>query len=179
MRLANLTVDRSRALQVGGPLVLGLLGLLLPALTTTSLNEQIEPVTQTERLWSAAALARSLDPQQMPSFYSGADPAALGLWLNGLSIALTLQQIALVVGLFTLVALLMDEINKFVFWPLHLAGWVLALAAIVLWVSAIRLSGLGVQLSLGPAWVPLLLGGVGVVVLTFRARSRIDTYAGV
>ena len=85
----------------------------------------------------------------------------------------------MVVALVTLVALLMDEINKFFFWPLHLAGWVLVLATVLLWLGAVRLGRLGVELSLGPGWVPLLVAGALVLVFTFRARTRIDTYGGV
>ncbi len=179
MAIANLTLDRSRLTQVAVPLVLGVLGCLLPAVTITSLNTRIEPVTVTQSLWGSADLARSLDPTEMPSFYTGADPDALGRWLNVFSVALTLQQVGAVVALVTLVALLMDEINRFVFWPLHLAGWVLALAPVLLWWGAVRLGALGVDVRLGPAWVALLLAGVVLVVLTVRARGRIDSYGGV
>lgn len=179
MAIANLTLDRSRLTQVAVPFVLGVLGCLLPAVTITSLNTRIEPVTVTQSLWGSADLARSLDPTEMPSFYTGADPDALGRWLNVFSVALTLQQVGAVVALVTLVALLMDEINRFVFWPLHLAGWVLALAPVLLWWGAVRLGALGVDVRLGPAWVALLLAGVVLVVLTVRARGRIDSYGGV
>lgn len=179
MAIANITLDRPRLVQVALPLVVGLLGCLLPYLTITSLNAQIEQVTVTQRLWGSAALARTLDPTDMPSFYTGADANALGQWLNTFSIALTLQQVGVVVALVTLVALLMDEINKFFFWPLHLAGWVLVIATVLLWLGAARLGRLGVELSLGPGWIPLLVAGALVLVFTFRARTRIDTYGGV
>lgn len=179
MALANLTLDRSRVTQVAAPLVLGVVGCLLPYLTITSLNTRIEPVTVSHALWGAADLARSLDPTEMPSFYSGADPDALGLWLNVFSVALTLQQVGVVVAVVTSVALLMDEINRFLYWPLHLAGWLLALSAVPLWLGAVRLGAEGVDLRLGPAWVAFLLSGVVLVVVTLRARGRIDTYAGV
>ncbi|HEY5980017.1 MAG TPA: hypothetical protein VIT41_10320 [Microlunatus sp.] len=179
MAIANLTLDRSRLVQVALPLVVGALGCLLTYLTITSLNAQIEPVTLTQRLWGAADLARSLDPTDVPSFYTGSDPDALGRWLNTFSIALTLQQVGVVVGLVTLVALLMDEINKFFFWPLHVAGWVLVLSTVPLWLGAVQLGRLGVALRLGPGWLPLLLAGALVLVFTFRARLRIDTYGGV
>jgi hypothetical protein len=179
MAIANITLDRSRLAQVAAPLVVGVLGCLLPALTITSLNAQIEPVTVSHALWGAADLARGLDPSEVPSFYTGADPDSLGRWLNVFSLALTLQQVGAVVALVTLVALLMDEINRFFFWPLHLAGWVLTLATVPLWLGAARLTGLGVDARLGPAWVALLGAGVLLLVLTFRARTRIDTYGGV
>lgn len=179
MAIANITLDRPRLLQVALPLVVGLLGCLLPYLTIASLNAQIETVTVTQRLWGSAALVRTLDPTDMPSFYTGADPNALGQWLNVFSIALTLQQVAVVVALVTLVALLMDEINKFFFWPLHLAGWALVLATVLLWLGRVQVGRLGVELSLGPGWVPLVVAGALVLVFTFWARSRIDTYGGV
>lgn len=179
MAIANITLDRSRLAQVAAPLVIGALGCLLPALTITSLNARIEPVTVTRALWGAADLARGLDPTEVPSFYTGADPDALGRWLNVFSMGLTLQQVGVVVALVTLVALLMDEINKFLFWPLHLAGWVLTLTTVPLWLGAVRLADLGVDVRLGPAWVTLLGAGVLLLVLTFRARTRVDTYGGV
>ncbi len=179
MAPANLTLDRSRVTQVAAPFVLGVLGCLLPYLTITSLNTRIEPVTVTHALWGAADLARSLDPTEVPSFYTGADPDALGRWLNVFSVGLTLQQVGVVVALVTLVALLMDEINRFLFWPLHLAGWALALSTVPVWLGALRLGAEGVDLRLGPAWVAFLLAGVVLVVLTWRARGRIDSYSGV
>ena len=43
-----------------------------------------------------------------------------------------------------------------------------------------RVSGpTGVTIELGPAWVPAVLAGVLILVWTFRARGRIDTYGGV
>jgi hypothetical protein len=36
-----------------------------------------------------------------------------------------------------------------------------------------------VTISVGPAWVPAVLAGILVLVVTFRARSRLDTYGGI
>jgi hypothetical protein len=59
---------------------------------------------------------------------------------------------------------------------LHLSAYPLVLAGTPLLVGAARLHGLGVDLAVGPGWVPGLVAGVLIRVATWRARSRIDTY---
>ena len=36
-----------------------------------------------------------------------------------------------------------------------------------------------ITVSVGPAWVPAVLAGILILVVTFRARSRIDSYGGI
>jgi len=38
---------------------------------------------------------------------------------------------------------------------------------------------LQVNANLGPGWIPALLAGILILVVTVRARTRIDTYGGV
>lgn len=183
MALRNLTFSTGRLIQVGAPLLLGLLGCVLTYYSVTSLNAQIEPERHTVRLFGGAALARSLEPQDLPVFYTAAfadgSGSVMGPWLDLFSVGVTLHEVGVVVGAVTVVSLLMNEIHKLLFWGLHLAGWLLVMATVAMWFGVIELRGFGVDLDLGPAWIPLTLAGIALIVLTLRARSRIDTYAGV
>jgi hypothetical protein len=67
-----------------------------------------------------------------------------------------------------------NEINKFFWWPLHLAGWLLALSFIPLLIGAAMLTREHVELTVLPAWIPLTAAGIVTLVWTFRSRERID-----
>lgn len=75
-------------------------------------------------------------------------------------------------------AVLFDEINKFFWWPLHLAGYALVVVPVPVLIGLHLLRLCRVTVSVGPAWVPAVLAGVLILVLSFRARHRIDTYGG-
>jgi hypothetical protein len=55
--------------------------------------------------------------------------------LNVMSTGPSLHQIGAVVAIITVACLFQNEINKFWWWPLHLAGWLLAVAFIPLLVG--------------------------------------------
>lgn len=80
------------------------------------------------------------------------------------------------VAIATCWALLTDEINRFLRWFLHLSGYPLVLAPVALLLGIHRLHGLDVPVTSGAGWVPGLLAGLLVLVSTWRARRRIDTY---
>jgi hypothetical protein len=82
--------------------------------------------------------------------------------------------IGAVVAIITAGCLFQNEINKFFWWPLHLAGWLLALSFIPLFIGAAMLSREHVKLTVLPAWIPLTLAGIVVLLCTFRSRDRID-----
>ena len=61
----------------------------------------------------------------------------LPLALNVFNLGASMHQVAAVVAVLVCWALLPDEVNKFFWWPLHLAGWALALGVVPLrWASA-------------------------------------------
>jgi len=64
-------------------------------------------------------------------------------------------------------------------WPLHLSGYRLVLVPLPLFVGLYLLRTNRVAVSAGPGWVPAVFAGVLVLVVTFRARSRIDSYGGI
>ena len=88
------------------------------------------------------------------------------------------HQVGLVIAVLTAWGLFMDEINKFFWWPLHIAGWILGLGTVALMVGWLLLRAVEVDVQILAGWVPLLIAGILALVFTFRARSRIDTYRG-
>jgi hypothetical protein len=176
LRRGNLVVTRPRLLQVAGIVVLLVVGAVLPYVSLTYLNTSSETVTSSPRLFGASSLLGGIDP----TYLAGYQPelrSAYDLALNFAAAGPGLQEIGTVVAILTCWALLTDEINRFAWWFLHLSGYPLVLAPVPLLVGAHQLHGLDVPLTVGAAWVPGLLAGVLVLVSTWRARSRIDSYS--
>jgi hypothetical protein len=90
-----------------------------------------------------------------------------------------LQEVGTLVVAATCWGLFFDEINRFFWWPLHLSGYLLVVVPLPLFVGLYLLRVSRVTLSAGPGWVPAVLAGILVLVVTFRPRSRIDTYGGI
>jgi hypothetical protein len=176
LRRGNLVVTRTRLLQAGGLLVLLLLGAVLPYLSLAYIDAASEPVTGRPRLFGAARLLGGLDPTYLPG-YAPPLRSDYDLALNFAAAGPGLQQIGTVVAALTCWALLTEEINRFAWWFLHLSGYPLVLAPVALLVGDVLLRRLDVPMSLGPGWVPSLLAGVLVLVATWRARPRIDSYS--
>lgn len=175
LRRGNLVVTRYRLLQCGSVAVLLVLGAVLPYVTLTYINGASERVTGSPRLFGAASLLGGVDPTYLPG-YAQQLRSSYDLALNFAAAGPGMQQIGTVVALVTCWGLLTDEINRIVWWFLHLSGYLLVLAPVPVLVGAHRLQGLGVPVGVGPAWVPSLLAGAVVLVCTLRARRRIDTY---
>ena len=178
MNWAGISFTRARVLQVGTLLLLLVLGAVLPYVTLGYIDPASELVRPTERLLGAGDLLGGLDPTYLPG-YSPALRSQLNLALNLAAAGPGIQQVASLVAAVACWGLFADEINKFFFWPLHLAGWILALGPVPLLIGLSMLRSAGVVVGLGPGWVPLALAGVVVLVSTFRARSRLDTYGGI
>jgi hypothetical protein len=90
-----------------------------------------------------------------------------------------LQEIGTLVAAATCWGLFFDEINKFFWWPLHLSGYLLVVVPIPLFIGLHLLRASRVVVSASPAWVPAVLAGLLILIVSFRARSRIDTYRGI
>lgn len=176
LRRGNLVVTRRRALQAGGVLVLLVLGAVLPYVSLVYLNDASEQVTGRPRLFGAASLLGGLDPTYLPGYRAGVR-SDYDLALNLAAAGPGLQQIGTVVAALTCWALVTEEINRFAWWFLHLAGYPLVLAPVALLVGRVLLGRLDVGVGLGPAWVAGLLAGALVLVATWRARRRIDSYS--
>lgn len=176
LRWRGATVTRGRALQVGGILLGLLLGLVLPYLTLEYLDATFATVRRTARLLDAGTLL-GLDPTYFPSY----DPAVrseVNLALNVAGVAPPLQLFGSLIALVTCWGLFFDEINKFLWWPLHLSGYLLVAVPIPLYIGAHLLDLSRITATIGPGWVSAALTGIVILVLSFRSRSRIDTYGG-
>ena len=174
----GLTVTWERAAQVGGLLVLLVLGAVLPYVTMEHYSARTELVQSTARLFGAAEVLNGIDPSYMPS-YDVAVRSQMNLAFNVIGFAPGLQEIGTLVAAATCWGLFFDEINKFFWWPLHLSGYLLVVVPIPLFIGLHLLRASRVVVSAGPAWVPAVLAGLLILIVTFRARSRIDTYRGI
>jgi hypothetical protein len=175
LRRGNLVITRSRALVVAGVVVLLVLGAVLPYVTLSYFDGASQAVTGSPRLLGAARLLGGVDPVYLPG-YEVERRSAYDLALNFAAAGPGLQQIGTVVTLLSCWGLLTEEVNRIVWWFLHLSAYPLILAPVALLVGAARLRGLDVPVTLGAGWVPGLLAGALVWVSSWRARQRIDTY---
>jgi hypothetical protein len=175
MALRGYSVTRDRLWPVVASVVLVVVGATVPYLRLHYLDFTVEPVDARLSLFPAATLVRGIDPQWLPSDAIERLPLAL----NVFNLGVAMHQIGGILAVLVGWALFADEINKFLWWPLHVAGWLLGLAVVPLLGGLHLLRSAGVDVGVTAAWVPLTLAGLVVLVATFRARGRIDTYGGV
>lgn len=178
MNWAGISFTRARVLQVGGILLLLVLGAALSYITLGYIDPSSEPVTSTVRLWGAGDLLGGLDPTYLPG-YTPDRRGQLDLALNLAAAGPGIQQVATVVAAVACWGLFADEVNKFFWWALHLAGYPLILSAVPLLLGRQRLAAQGIEVALGPAWIAAVLAGALILVVTARSRSRIDSYGGI
>ncbi len=177
VRFGGAVVTGARALQVGGILVLLLLGVVLPYLTLEHLDQSFAVIRETATLPNAGDLT-GLDPTYLPSYDPELRPE-FNVALNVLGVGPTLQIFGSLVAAVTCWGLFYDEINKFFWWPLHLSSYLLIAVPIPLFIGLNMVRDLQVTASLRIGWVPAVLAGILILVVTLRARGRIDTYGGV
>jgi hypothetical protein len=116
------------------------------------------------------------------TYLPGYDPAVrpdVNVALNVLGVGPTVQIFGSLVAAVTCWGLFYDEVNTFLFWPLHLSSYLLIVVPIPPFFGLNMVRGLRVTPSLGPAWIFAALAGIPTLVMTVRARTRIDTYSGV
>ena len=177
VRWSGARVTTGRALQVGGILVLLLLGVVLPYLTMEHFDESFAVITETATLTSAGDLT-GLDATYLPSYNPEIRPD-FNVAFNVLGVGPTLQIFGSLVAAASCWGLFYDEINKYFWWPLHLSGYLLIAVPIPLFIGLSMVRDLGVNARIDLGWIPAVLAGVLILVVTLRARSRIDTYGGV
>lgn len=176
-RWRGATVTRGRALQVGSILLLLLLGMTLPYLSVDHLDQSFAPVRSAARLLGAGMLL-GLDPIYFPS-YSPATREDFNLAFNAAGVAPVLHQLGSLMAVATVWGLFFDEINKFLWWPLHFSSYLLIAVPIPLLIGANMIRDTGVTIGIGAGWVASVLAGAVILAATLRSRSRIDTYGGV
>lgn len=172
------TITRNRIAIVVAVVVVGIFGALLPYLTVTYLNFTSEVVRPTHALFPTTGMLGTMDISYFPS----ASRSSLNTLQHGidlLQLGATMQEVGLVAAIITISCIVMNEINKFFWWPMIIAGFLLALGPISFFIGAHLMSGARVSLSVGFGWVPLLVVGLFVIVVALRSRSRMDTYRGV
>ena len=174
MRLRGFTFSRTRVLQVSGIIILAILGMALPYLTMVWWNAASEIAVFRGPLIPSANFVGGLEPLDLPDYSPGEQAQRIVFAINVITAGPSLQQIGAIVAIITAACLFQDEINKFFWWPLHLSGWLLAAGFIPLLIGAALLSREGVELSVLPAWTPLTLAGILVLICTFKSRHRID-----
>ena len=177
-RRPGVTITRNRALQVGGTTVLLVLGIALPYVMVEHLNNTAELVRHREALFGASRMLGGLDPTFVPSFRPETVPQ-VKVALNVAAAAPGLQELGSIAALVACWGLVYDEINKFFWWPLHLAAYPLLVGPLLLLVGVRLLRAQDITVAVGPGWVPGFLAGVLVLVVSLRSHHRIDTYAGV
>jgi hypothetical protein len=178
-RFSGFTFGGERLWEVVGIVVLVVLGSLLPYLSMPYINRTVELVQERASLFPAAQFIRGIDPLWLPGYQPGPTTNQIEFALNVFNLGSSLQQIGAVVAVVTCASLFQDEINKFFWWPLHLSGWLLALSPVPLFTGLHLLHRADVAVTVRIGWLPVALAGVLVLVATFRARSRIDTYASI
>jgi hypothetical protein len=177
MKRGPFTFTRTRVIQVAVIVALCILGAFLPYLTLGYIDYASQPIRPTHALFRAADMISRLDLTYLPAS-DRLSQNALQPGVDLIHLGARAQEVGLVVAILTSIGLCMDEVNKFLWWPLHLAGWVLALGAVALLVGVRMLVGTGTDVHAGLGWLPLALAGVAAVVFTFQSHSRLDTYRG-
>lgn len=172
------TITRPRIVTVAVIAVVCVVGALLPYLTITYLDFASEQIRPTHALFPTTKMLSTMDIGYFPSSArSNADTIGHGIAL--LQLGSTLQEVGLVVAIVTSACIFMNEINKFLWWPFVISGFLLVLGPVFFFLGAHTMSGAAVSLSVRFGWVPLLLAGVFVIVTALRNRSRLDSYRGV
>lgn len=172
------TITRARMVVVIAVVVVCLVGALLPYVSVTYLNFTSEVVRPTHALFPTTGMLGTMDISYFPS----ASRSSLNTLQHGIDLmqlGATMQEVGLVAAIITISCIFMNEINKFFWWPLIIAGFLLGLGPIAFLAGTHLMAGAGVALSVGFGWIPLALAGSFVIVVALRSRSRMDTYRGV
>ena len=125
-------------------------------------------------VFPTANFVGGLEPLDLPDYSPGERAQRIVLALNVISAGPSLHEIGAVVAIITAGCLFQNEINNFFWWPLHLAGWLLAVSFIPLLIGAAMLTREHVELTVLPACIPPTAAGIVTLVWTFRSRERID-----
>ena len=178
-RWSGFSLTRPRLAAAAAIVVLVVVGSLLPYLSMPYVDFAAQPAHFAASLFPAATFIRGIDPLWLPGFQPGPAADQMQVALTVFNLGPSLQQIGAVLSVVFLVALFQDEVNKFLWWPLHLSGWLLALAPVALFLGLRLLHAAQVEVSVQLGWLPLALAGVVVLVATFRSHSRMDTYGSI
>ena len=169
VRRGPFTFTRERIVQVAAVVVVGVIGALLPYMTLVYENYFSEVVQETFSLWPAADRLGLLNLVYLPS--GAENPDQLQRGVDFMHLGARAHQVGLVLAVLTVWGLFMDEINKFLWWPLHIAGWILVVGTVALVIGWQLLIAVQVDVAILFGWVPLLIAGVLALIFTFRCRA--------
>lgn len=111
---------------------------------------------------------------QPTTFGPPVNQAELAFGFNVTYLGIGLHELGLLLSVPTFWVLYPDDINRWLYRLLVIGSWLLALSVPFVFTGGLLMSQAGVPVSLGLAWLPMLLAGVVLVVATQRARRRID-----
>lgn len=127
---------------------------------------------------------RSLFPASYFFLFADADSAGIGSNVDvpgtsaGLNLAyygLSLQHVGLLLGVFTVWGLALENVGRWTRRGLLLAGWFFALSAPVIMTAYRVLESAGVASYLGVGWAVSLVTGVIMIIGARVARARLDS----
>jgi hypothetical protein len=134
VRRRGVTITRGRAAQVGMVLLALLLGAVLPYVTLEHYDGRFELVRTTADLPETGGLLNGMDPTFLPS-YDIVVRSDMNTAFNVIGLAPGVQQLGSLVAAVTCWGLFFDEINKFLWWPRHLSGYLLVVVPMPLFVG--------------------------------------------
>ncbi len=108
-------------------------------------------------------------------FGPGIDVVGASAGLNLAFYGLSMQHVALVLGLFTFWALAAESVGRWTRRGLLAAGWLFALSAPVIFTAYRLLEGAGVASYVGYAWAVCLVTGIIMIFGAWVARERLDS----
>jgi hypothetical protein len=127
---------------------------------------------------------RSLFPASRFFLFADADSGGFGRDVDvlgasaGLNLAyygLSLQHLGLLLGVFTVWGLALENVGRWTRRGLLLAGWFFALSAPVIMTAYRILEGAGVDSYLGYGWAVSLVTGIIMIIGARAARARLDS----
>src|SRR3712207_5317781 len=127
---------------------------------------------------------RSLFPASYFFLFADADSAGFGpnvdvlMTSAGLNLAyygLSMQHVGLLLGLFTVWALVAENVGRWTRRGLLVAGWLFALSAPVIMTGYRILEGAGVDSYLGYGWAVSLVTGIIMIIGARVAKARLDS----
>ncbi|MCW2804513.1 MAG: hypothetical protein JWN06_2730 [Propionibacteriaceae bacterium] len=106
--------------------------------------------------------------------FGPAGSSALAFALNVTYLGIALHQFGLLLALVTFWIVAAEDINRWLWRMMVVAGWLLAVGAVISVVGGVLIGAAGVPALLGYAWLPALLAGVALIISARRAKDRID-----
>lgn len=106
--------------------------------------------------------------------FATTDLSTLALAFNATYLGLALHEFGLLLATFSVWSVLGDDVNRWLWWMMRIAGWLLVSSPPFITTGWALMQRSGVPAQLGIAWLLTMLGGLGLVLLAWVTRQRID-----